>query len=155
MVLRKGTRLHWLTHILSLHTPHSPSFWGQPWGPYWERGLGVAAGKYHFSGSWVVPALPSWRRPPGPVHRIWGSACSVAGAPWSAGLCRQPADETGTAELQCCARTQAPGTCMCYQPGNSGRPRPMGEAEHQHHLSLFTRLLLCSQTGMQFSRSLR
>lgn len=89
----------------------------------------VAAQKYHFLGWWVVPARPSWRQPPGPAHRTWGSACSVAGVPLSVGPCRQPAGGTGRAELQCCAQTRAPGTCMCYRLGSSGRPRPMQEAE--------------------------
>jgi hypothetical protein len=125
--------MYWLIYILSqahqCWDDHPPSknhlgilycHWGRGW---W------AAGKYRFSGLWVAPALPSWKRPQGPAHMIGGSACSAAGALWLEGLCRWWADGTGKAKPRCCAQTQAPGMCMCCQPGSSDRPPPIGEAE--------------------------
>lgn len=103
----------------------------------WEGDSGVAW-RYRFSGLRVALVLLSWRRPLDPAHRIWGSACSVAAAPWSAGLGRRRADETGRAVLQCCARTQAPGKYRCYQLGSSGRLQPVGQAALSAHSTLMT-----------------
>lgn len=114
--------------VLPFFTP-TPTYSFRSYPRTWLlRGGFWAAWRYRFSGLWVALVLLSWRRPPDPAHRIWGSACSVAAAPWSAGLGRRQAGGTGRAVLRCCARTPAPGKYRCYRLGSSGRLQPVGQA---------------------------
>lgn len=76
------------------------------------------------AGAWGAPGRPSWRQWQGPEHRSVSSAVPVDvslsvrahGTHWD--------EELDTTEPTHCVRTQAPDTCMCYQPDNSDTPPP-------------------------------